>query len=427
MNNCNSNQNDHKLDNKDKRIYSYIRNTKDVHNMNSMTSSEIKEKEENVYKIFDAIVNKNKLTLAYSGGKDSTILAILLLRWLRLRKVKGLKITLLHNDTLSEINPMELWAREFMYKFKQEAESLGNEVNINIVKPSIVDSFYWRVFIRGYPAPSFSFRWCVELLKIRPTSKIDNGNLFLVGLRENESTARVSLVRKKYGSCSEGAGKCLAYYFATYTKNKIAPLRDWSNVDVWEFLRNVNDVDISPLLYLYGCEEARYGCWHCTLTKVQWGLHALDDRYLYWDALRLLYRKISDIPKLRLHKNKGYSKLGALNACARALLLQLLRVTEEVSGINAYGLDELNYKGYTLRTILYELDAKEADRLIDEIDPNIDSKRKVSIKNVRDLSIYSSQINNIRNKLIDITKKEKSQILARKRQIDPIEILLSRL
>jgi len=384
----------------------------------------IKEKEENVYKIFDSIVNKEMLTLAYSGGKDSTILAILLLRWLRLRKIKGLTITLLHNDTLSEINPMELWAREFMYRFKQEAESMGNKVNINIVKPSIIDSFYWRVFIRGYPAPSFSFRWCVELLKIKPASTIGDGNLFLVGLRENESTARVSLVRKKYGSCSAGAGKCLAYYFSTYTKNKVAPLRDWSNTDVWEFLRNVNDIDISPLLYLYGCEEARYGCWHCTLTKVQWGLHVLDERYLYWDALRLLYRKISDMPELRLRKNKGYSKLGALNACARALLLRLLRVTEEISGIKAYGLDELNYKGYTLRTILYELDVKEADRLIDEIDPNIDDKRKVSIKDIRDLSMYSNEINNICDKLIDITKTEKSQILARKRNIDPITILL---
>jgi 3''-phosphoadenosine 5''-phosphosulfate sulfotransferase (PAPS reductase)/FAD synthetase and related enzymes len=185
----------HEPDEKNEKIYSYFPNTNNVY-INLLTSVEIKEKEENVYKIFDSIVNKEMLTLAYSGGKDSTILAILLLRWLRLRKIKGLTITLLHNDTLSEINPMELWAREFMYRFKQEAESMGNKVNINIVKPSIIDSFYWRVFIRGYPAPSFSFRWCVELLKIKPASTIDNGNLFLVGLRENESTARVSLVRK---------------------------------------------------------------------------------------------------------------------------------------------------------------------------------------------------------------------------------------
>jgi|GEM_PF-519263 len=397
-------------------------------------------KEEHVYEIFDECLKSNHVTLAYSGGKDSTVLAILFLRWLKYRGIKELYITLLHNDTLGEINPMEIWAREFMYKFKSVAESIGNYVNINIAKPSIVDSFYWRVFIRGYPAPTFNFRWCVNLLKIRPTSNIidsnsNNGNdysnsILLVGIRESESSARISLVKKKYGNCPAGAGKCLAYYFAVENKNKIAPLRDWSNADIWEFLRCIKKeddigIDISPLLYLYGCEEARYGCWHCTLTKVQWGLHALDDRYLYWDALRLLYRKISDIPSLRLKKNKGYSKLGALNAKARTLLLRLLAITEEVSGIKAYGLDELTYKGYTLRAILYELDAKEANKLIDEIDPTIDRRRKVGIQDIRDLNKY--QFNNIITELKRMTENEKSVILAKKRGFDVINILLNKL
>jgi DNA sulfur modification protein DndC len=388
----------------------------------------------NVYDVFDKTIKKsNQVTIAYSGGKDSTTLAILFLRWLRLRGVKGLQITLLHNDTMSEIEPMEYWARDFMWTFQRLASELGNHVEIKIARPPIVDTFYWRAIIRGYPAPTRNFRWCVKLLKTDPTTKaigLIPDDYVITGVRELESRERAKLVRQKYGGCPLGPSKCLAYYFLKFNEGrskKIAPLRDWTNADVWEFLRSVKDVDISDLLYLYGCEEARYGCWHCTLASVQWGLQVLDKRYLYWDAVRLLYRRISDILELRFKKSKGYSKLGALNACARSILLHLINIAERVSGVRLYGLDESYFGGYSLREILYELDPIEAEKVITEADPRLDPQRRVPISDIRNIAKHRSIIPRICGLLEYTSANDKARRIAIQKGLDPVTTLLAEL
>lgn len=389
-------------------------------------------KESKVYEVFDQTIKGAKgVTIAYSGGKDSTTLAILFLRWLKMRKIRGLRITLLHNDTLSEIEPMEYWARNFMRIFAKLVTELGNYVEIKIARPPIIDTFYWRVIIRGYPAPTWNFRWCVKLLKTDPTSKAIGdivNNYVLTGVREMESPERAKMVRQKYGGCPLGPSKCLAYYFLKFNdgqNKKMAPLRDWANADIWEFLRSVRDIDISDLLYLYGCEEARYGCWHCTLATVQWGLHVLDEKYLYWDATRLLYRRISDIPSLRFRKNTGYSKLGALNACARSILLHLMMFAERLSGVKLYGLDESSYRGYSLREILYELNASEAENIIMEADPKLDPKRRIPIADIRNIGKYRKIIPQICKQLEFTSLNDKSRRIAIRKGLDPIADLLT--
>jgi DNA sulfur modification protein DndC len=400
----------------------------------TMSSLSCVSKESKIYEIFDQTIKKaGEVTIAYSGGKDSTTLAILFLRWLKIRKISGLRIILLHNDTLSEIEPMEYWARAFMQIFKRLASDFGNDVEIKIDRPPIIDTFYWRVIIRGYPAPTWNFRWCVKLLKTNPTSKTIGGlvnNYVLTGVRETESHERAKNVRQKYGGCPLGPSKCLAYYFLKFNDGqtkKIAPLRDWTNADVWEFLRSVKDVDISDLLYLYGCEEARYGCWHCTLATVQWGLHVLDERYLYWDAVRLLYRRISDIPSLRFRKTTGYSRLGALNACARSILLYLMRSSEQLSGVKLYGLDESCYRGYSLREILYEIDASEVENIITEADPKLDPGRRVPISDIRNISKYRNVIPKICKRLESASVNDKSRRIAIRKGLDPVTSLLAEL
>ena len=99
------------------------------------------------------------------------MLAVLLYRWAKERGITGLNVTILHNDTLSEIDLMEKWARKFMKDFKVIMEELGNTVTLKVVTPPPIDTFYWRALVRGYPAPSRSFRWCVKLLKMQPTQK----------------------------------------------------------------------------------------------------------------------------------------------------------------------------------------------------------------------------------------------------------------
>ncbi len=351
--------------------------------------------QDKVFTIFDESIREGStITVAYSGGKDSTVLAILLYRWAKERRISGLNVTLLHNDTLSEIDMMEKWARKFMRDFRRKMSELGNHTTLKVAVPKAIDTF------------------------------------LMTGLREFESRERARLVKQKFGGCPLGPSKCLAYYFLAKDDGrdrKVAPLRDWPNSDIWEFMRKVEDYDISDLLYLYGCDEARYGCWHCTLARVQWGLHALKKEYLYFDALRLLYRRISDLPNLRFKKNSGYSKLGALDATGRSMLLHLMQIAEAKSGIRIYGLDEVTINGYSLRRIFYDLQPREAQRLISQADPDLNPTRAVGITELRDISKHASKVQVAARKIAKTTMKDKSRVLALEKGFDPTKELLDEL
>jgi DNA sulfur modification protein DndC len=388
-----------------------------MNGQNEVTNKDVDDglikKIDNVFKIFNIITGEwSELIFAYSGGKDSTLLLLLFYRWLKSKNShqKKYSITLLHNDTFGEINPMELWAREFMQEIARRIRDMGHEVEIIITAPPAVDTFYWRVLVRGYPAPTYNFRWCVKLLKLQPTKRslkeildVKNDPLLLLGSRETESISRRRSLNTRYGGCPMGPGKCHAYYFSTEANgiNKVAPLRDWTNTDVWTYLRTYDgDVNISNLLFLYGCEEARYGCWHCTLIKTQWGLKVLPENYQYFDAVRLIYRMVSDIPSLRIRKSAGYSTRGALTAVPRSLLLHLFQAAEEESGVKLYGLDESRVSdGYSLRQVFYELEEDKAMEIILKEDKFVERERLIDIGILRDLKLHSKEIRWLVNKL----------------------------
>ncbi|WP_054856873.1 phosphoadenosine phosphosulfate reductase family protein [Vulcanisaeta sp. JCM 16159] len=151
------------------------------------------------FKVFDeAYTRSRRFILAYSGGKDSTATAILLYKWVLERRPRDLEVVILHNDTMSEILPMEAWARKFMSEFTARMEGLGIEVVREVATPEPTDTFYWRVFVRGYPAPTFNFRWCVDLLKLNPTRRVlarYRDYILIVGSRDEESAARVKSMR----------------------------------------------------------------------------------------------------------------------------------------------------------------------------------------------------------------------------------------
>lgn len=374
------------------------------------------EKVNQVFKILSRAIKPNShIVVAYSGGKDSTALSILFYQWLLERRIENLEITFIHNDTCSEVLDLEYWVKEFLNKISNQIRKEGYNVNIQFVKPPVIDNFYWRLFIRGYPAPSYCFRWCVNLLKIKPTRKVlhhiqetsKKRVLLLTGLRESESSSRTRSLKNRYGACSLSGGRCLAYFFSREKIDnmiKLAPLRDWKDNDVWNFLLIEDDFQIDKLFDLYKCQNTRFGCWHCTLVKHQWCLYSMGSGYLYFEALRILYRTLSDLGLARKRKKWGYSKLGALNLTARAIMLRLLKIAEEFSRIKLYGLDETGIKGgCSLRELLYSVDGDEAMKLIHQTDQNVDPKRVVPIDQLRnppDKELLKRLINKLDEKSI---------------------------
>jgi DNA sulfur modification protein DndC len=349
------------------------------------------------FRVFDeAALKFRTFVLAFSGGKDSTAVAILLYRWLAERARRGEKlpnVVLLHNDTLSEIPEMEEWVEYFVSQFRERVEKLGVRLRVVFARPRATETWYWRVFVRGYPAPTFNFRWCVDMLKIEPTggslSRYKN-YVLVVGARDEESGARSKSMKERFGVCT-GGGSCLGAYFTSNNDiPKVAPIRFWSYETVWAFLKAQKDFNVEKLVELYrglassGSLGGRYGCWHCTLV-VRQAANYYREEYLYAEAIRLMYRAVSDLAELfRERKEGGYSRWGPLNPLGRAVILNALRTAEELAGRRIlYGLDKAKIRNLTLRKIFYEMDPEKADRVIAQADP---TDRRVPVAALRNLS-----------------------------------------
>ena len=302
-------------------------------------------------------------------------------------------IVLLHNDTLSEIPEMEEWVDDFVKQFKDNLLRLGVKLRVVFARPKATETWYWRVFVRGYPASTFNFRWCVDMLKIEPTEKAlrsYRSHVVVVGSRDEESGARARSMASRFGSCT-GGGSCLGAYFTVSNDiPKIAPIRFWSYEMVWAFLKAQRDFDVEKLFNLYrglassGSLGGRYGCWHCTLVTRQ-AANYYRREYLYAEAVRLIYKAVSDLASLfRERKEGGYSRWGPLNPLGRAIIFNAVKASEELAGRPIfYGLDKARIWALTLRRIFYQMSPEKADRIIAKIDP---TPRRVPVAHLRDLS-----------------------------------------
>lgn len=376
-----------------------------------------------VFNLFDkALSSTNRVVVAYSGGKDSTAVALLLRDWLESRGRDGLNVLIINSDTLSEIPEMRNWTLSFMERYVNDLRKEGINASYKVVFPRTPETFYWRVLIRGYPAPSFNFRWCVYLLKRKPALEIVRSNdIVLLGHRDEESSARTQALnsRSTSGFCPLSGGRCSSFYLSSDGKAiKIYPIRRWKSSDVWIYLKMLRDSGeqyLNELFKLYGLIDdvnsnvrmARFGCWHCTLVKYQFGNLVLGDSNLYFEAVRLIYRWISDLSVLRAKKTVGYSSLGYLLPPARSLMLHAIKVAEELSGKHLYGLDEARIRRYTLRQILYELPANKANRIIkqEEIKYGGNLERVYKIEDLRNLNAYANELNPVINLLSQRAKE----------------------
>lgn len=344
------------------------------------------------FRILDsAIYDGGRLIVAYSGGKDSTALSLMLYDWIMSRGARDVEVVLANSDTLSEIPAMREWTIEFMRWYVEKLREVGIEASYAIYTPEPTDTFYWRVLVRGYPAPTFSFRWCVKLLKREPVKRLVGvaGSVLLLGHRDEESPARARSLKRRLGFCPLSAGRCASHYLQIEGNvKKLYPIRELSEEEVWSYLYSREERSMLEklfALYGYGVVKARYGCWHCTLVKRQLAHYLLGGEYMYFEAARLIYKWISDVPELRARKDRGYSRLGCLLRTARATLLHVIQIAEKLSGLKFYGLDEARVGGYTLREIFYVLEPKEADKVISSVEATkaTPSDRLVSMEELR--------------------------------------------
>ena len=243
--------------------------------------------------------------IAYSGGKDSTLLLQMVIEMLLSLPPEERRRTVhvVGNDTLVESPLVISHLRESIEKIRKAMGMLSLPVQTTITVPDIDQTFWVNVIGRGYPPPSRIFRWCTDRMKIQPTSSYilrcinERGKaILLIGARKSESANRRRTMEKRYKK-----GKRLSKH-PTHDKCMVfSPLADLDTDEVWTVLlqtrppwggthrklitlyRNARGGGECPLVLSQddapscGTTSPRFGCWTCTVVPKDRSLSGLID------------------------------------------------------------------------------------------------------------------------------------------------------
>lgn len=232
--------------------------------------------------------------VAYSGGKDSTLL--LQIVWEAIAKLpqqqRCRKVHVVANDTLVE-SPM---VRDHMHQsvaaIGRAAKEQTMPITTHISQPYIDQTFWVNVIGRGYIPPTRNFRWCTDRMKIQPTNLLiqeitqSHGTaILLIGTRRAESS------RRRQNMDKFGVDAAETNPHSTIDSCSImAPLADLEDNEVWAILTQRPAPwggDHRHLITIYknagggecpliltkadapscGTSSPRFGCWTCTVVK----------------------------------------------------------------------------------------------------------------------------------------------------------------
>ncbi|WP_066412813.1 hypothetical protein [Sutcliffiella cohnii] len=150
------------------------------------------------------------LAMAWSGGKDSTLMLLLLWEMLSElpEELRTKKVHLISSDTRVETPDMTDYQYRAIESIREAAINQKIPIEATLISPSLKQSFWWKVLGRGtlISTPNTRHRWCTHSLKITPTqSKLkellaeapvlfDNQEkyqmILMLGTRLNESNQR---------------------------------------------------------------------------------------------------------------------------------------------------------------------------------------------------------------------------------------------
>ena len=227
--------------------------------------------------------------IGFSGGKDSTCMAQLVWTAISQLPVEKMhkKIYVIGCDTLVESPKIVERLKTSLSNMETKAKEQHVPIQTDMVKPDLEDTFWVCLLGRGYPAPSSSFRWCTERLKIKNADRFilekvsQYGEaIVLLGTRKDESGTRQQLM-----NLYEIKGSLLNRHSKFAQTYMYCPLKDFLTEDVWNFLlqnKNPWGENNRDLLTMYqeanasecplvvdtstpSCGGGRFGCWTCTV------------------------------------------------------------------------------------------------------------------------------------------------------------------
>jgi len=209
--------------------------------------------------------------MGFSGGKDSTLLASLIFRAiLQIPKNERTKeVNVIFTDTGVEIPAYIEVAKKNVNSMIAFAKKNRLNINVNVLKPELRDSFWVTLIGRGYSPPSRNFRWCTQRLKINTAHRFiknklnkNDSAIMFIGTRRSESASRARIM-DSYKAKRDNNSQIFTY----------PPIENLTTEQVWDYLLNNNTpwgFDIRELYNLYlaaGGKNARFGCWTCTVVN----------------------------------------------------------------------------------------------------------------------------------------------------------------
>lgn len=348
--------------------------------------------EEKKYQAFEDIIEEMRVVylhdkrpwmIGFSGGKDSTMLVMLVFEMLKRLNPKQItkKIYVTSSDTMVE-NPV---VKNYMYKMSEAIGKEGAKYGVvsNIIRPEPEKTFWSYVIGLGYPTPEPpGFRWCTDRLKIKPINHFtlktikENGEvIMLLGVRKAESSYRARGITAR-----EVEGKILVRHTDIENAYVYNPLTEIPNTLVWEYLLKNDGItpwgtDNKYLFSLYQGENlgeeqsvlgevdkdklavtgnSRFGCWICTMVKEDKSLLNFIDKgskeliplrdFRNWllsirnDAtLRDNKRRNGSV----YEKNDGEYGLGPFTMQGRITILRKLLKLQKDTGLEIITIEEL--------------------------------------------------------------------------------------
>jgi len=266
--------------------------------------------------------------IGYSGGKDSS--AVITLVYLALLglppELRTKHVFLVSSDTLVETPVVVDLIQSSMRLIEASAKRDKLPITQHSVVPKTDNTFWVNLLGKGYPAPSRSFRWCTERMKIDPVSEFIREKIsqfdevvILLGARSSESASRAQVIAKH---------RIDGYHLSRHTTLANAfiytPIDTWDTEDVWRLLRGAfryapQDIEEwenpwggnnRPLWSLYmhssgqgecplvidestpSCGNSRFGCWTCTVVTKDRAMENLVQNGEEWMLPLLKFRDI---------------------------------------------------------------------------------------------------------------------------------------
>ena len=255
--------------------------------------------------------------LGFSGGKDSTCMIQIV--WSALTKLPKSQLTkkiyVISSDTLVESPKIVETVTDSLEKMETAAKKSSLPLETNLVRPVLNDTFWVCMIGKGYPAPSNTFRWCTDRLKIKSANRFieervsEHGEIVMVlGSRKAESSTRAQVIDNH-----RIKGSPLSHHNMLPQAFVYAPLRDFTTEDVWNYLLQNTDnqwgTNNRDLLAMYrdanasecplvidtstsSCGNSRFGCWVCTVVEHDKSMESMIDNGEDWMQPLLELRQI---------------------------------------------------------------------------------------------------------------------------------------